>query len=126
MDTTKCIITPATRSIKIGVVLHRALSESQWTVLLGYLVISKMLAVDDNFVFQQVRALVHSACNIIQLLQCTTLNFRFLDLLGTAEQEQEAQQMLRVKHAPKCQTPHFYTLIPRSQDTTIHVSLACR
>ena len=56
----------------MGVVLRQAWSESQWTVLMGYLTISTMLdAIKhirvDNFFFQEDSAQVHCVCNTIQL-----------------------------------------------------------
>jgi len=48
----------------MGVILRQAWSESQWTVLMRYLVISKMLdaikhVTDDNFFFPEDSAQVH-------------------------------------------------------------------
>jgi len=65
---------------KMGVVLHQALSESQWTALPGYLTISTNVecyycVIYSSFVFQQDSAQVHFAFNTVQLLQCKTLNF---------------------------------------------------
>jgi len=70
---------------KMGVVLIKPGGrESQWTVLLRYLInillCQQMLdatkrIVDDSIVFQQDIALVHLAFNTVQLLQCKTVNF---------------------------------------------------
>jgi len=62
--------------VKMWVVLHQAWSESQWTVLLGYL--KQMLAVikhvaDDNF--QQVSTQARCACNVVHLPQREIPNF---------------------------------------------------
>ena len=65
----------------VNVILHQRWSESQWTIYLGYL--EQMLAAikhdaDDNFVFRQDGAPMHScACNTVQLrlLQREILNF---------------------------------------------------
>jgi len=64
----------------MGVVLIKHRSESQWTVLLGYVTISTNVrcsyrVIYNNFVIQQDSAPVHLAFNTIQLLQCKTLNF---------------------------------------------------
>jgi len=66
--------------VKMGVVLIKHRSESQWTVLLGYLTISTNVRcyyhfIYNNSVLQQDSALVHLAFNTVQLLQCKTLNF---------------------------------------------------
>jgi len=74
------------RCVKIGVVLikHRSKSksQSQWTVLLGYLTLTLTTnvrcyyrVVYNNFVFQQDSAQVHLAFTTVQLMQCKTLNF---------------------------------------------------
>jgi len=65
---------------KIGVVLVKHRSESQWTVLLGYLTISTNVRcyyciIYNNFVFQQDSAPVHLAVKTVQLLQGKTVNF---------------------------------------------------
>jgi len=70
------------RSLKLGVLLIPHRSESEWTVLLGYLTISTNVrryycVVCNNFVVQQDNAPVHLAFNTVQLLQCKTLNFFF-------------------------------------------------
>ena len=67
-------------SVGGGVVLIKHRSESQWTVLLGYLAISTNIScyccvIYNNFVFQQDSAQVHLAFNTVQLLQCKPLNF---------------------------------------------------
>jgi len=64
----------------MGVVLIKHKNESKWTLLLGYVTISKMLdamiaSFCNNFVIQQDSALVHLAFNTVQMLQCETLNF---------------------------------------------------
>ena len=65
---------------KMGVFFCQAWSKSQWTVLLGYLIISidvrcHQHIIDYNFIFQQDSALVHLSFNTVQLQQCKTLNF---------------------------------------------------
>jgi len=67
------------------VVLIKLRSESQWTVLLGYLTITTDItcyycAIYNNYVFQQNSAPVHLAFNTVQLLQWKTFNFLFPEL----------------------------------------------
>jgi len=81
---TKSVIVLVTVS-KMGVVFIKHRSESQWTVLLGYLTISTNVrcyccVIYNNFVFQQDSAPVHFAFNTVQLLQCKTLNFLSAEL----------------------------------------------
>jgi len=68
------------RCVKDGSCSSSSLSESQWTVLMGYLTIST--SVDCRryqthhrwqFFFQEDSALVHCACNTVQLLQRSRL-----------------------------------------------------
>jgi len=64
----------------MGVVLVKHRSESQWTVLLGYLSISTDVRcyyriVYNNFIFQQVSALVDLAFNAVELLQYFHLSY---------------------------------------------------
>jgi len=61
--------------VKMGVVLRQAWSESQWTVLMGYLTISTNIRWYQThhrwqfFLPGRHSALVHCACNTVQLLQ---------------------------------------------------------
>jgi len=62
---------------KVGVVLIKHRSESQWIALLGYFAILTNVScyyhvVYNNFVFQQDGAPVYLAFNTVQLLQCKT------------------------------------------------------
>ena len=59
------------RCVKMGVVLCQAWIESQWTVLMRYLTISKNVRryaikhiTDDNFFYQEDSAQVHCVCTI--------------------------------------------------------------
>ena len=67
--------------VKDGSCSSSSLSESQWTVLtylIGYLTISTNVdaikhSTDWQFFFQEDSALVHCACNTVQLQQCSRL-----------------------------------------------------
>jgi len=68
---------PARGDKKMGVVLIKHMSESQWIGLLEYLTISTNVrcyyhVIYDNFVFQQGSAQVHLALNTVHPLQCKT------------------------------------------------------
>ena len=68
------------RAVKMGLAVIKHRSESQWTVLFGYLTISANVSCNysviyNNFVFHQFSAPVHLAFNTVQLLQCNTLDF---------------------------------------------------
>jgi len=63
------------RCVKDGSCSSSSLSESQWTVLMGYVTITTNVdaikhSTDDNFSF---RKTVHCACNTVQLLQHSRL-----------------------------------------------------
>ena len=63
---------------KVRVVRRQAWSESQWTVLMGYITISTNVdaikhITDDIFFCQEDSALVHCVCNTVQLLQRSQL-----------------------------------------------------
>jgi len=73
---------------KMGVVFIKQRSESQCTVLLGYLTISTNVrcyhyVFYNNFVFQPDSVPVHLAFDTVQLLQCKTLNFLYPELWPT-------------------------------------------
>jgi len=73
------MFTKSVTSVGRGLVLIKYRSESEWTVLLGYLTISANVrcyyhAVYNNFVYRQDSAVGHLASNTVQLLQCKTLN----------------------------------------------------
>jgi len=62
------------RCVKDGSCSTSSLSESQWTVLMGYLAISTnedaiKHITDDNFSFRKTAHCVHTACSTVQLLQ---------------------------------------------------------
>jgi len=64
-------------AVKDGSCSSSSLSESQWTVLMGFLTISTNVdaikhITDDNF-FQEHSTLVYCACNTVQLLQRSQL-----------------------------------------------------
>jgi len=68
---------------KTWVVFYRALTESQWTALLGYLDKYKLLLKRHRFVIQKDSTAKHHAHNTVQLLQHKILNFLFLSYSPT-------------------------------------------
>jgi len=70
------------RCVKDGSCSSSSLSESQWTVLMGYPTTSTNVRRYQThhrwqFSFQEDSALVHCACNTVQLLQRSRLTFKW-------------------------------------------------